>query len=215
MNIYSNEQPYRLSVVLTIVCLSFLFVTGAFWDWGKKESQASKASKKESTKKQSGQAREPKADAQPAAGSASAPLVHSKPFRPVTTTPSVFPKPVKIAAPPVRPAVQQVQIAQVQTELLKIIEQTRQLEQQARVDRVQVDRILTQARIHEQILKSMQPPGSVQTEDQVNLAKILDQEKLKLIAKQAEQNRQELLELEQKGNQASEPPARSPRKKKS
>lgn len=215
MNIHSGEQPRRFSAVLAIVCLSFLFVTGAFWDWGKKENQPTGASKKESTKKQSSQAREAKTDAEPAAGSARVLPVYPKVFRPAVTPASDIPKPVKVVSPPLRPEIQQAQVTQVRAELLRIIERTRQLERQAQVDRVQVDRILTQARIHEQILKNMPQPGSVQTAEQVNLAKILDQEKLKLIAKQAEQNRQELLKLEQKGNQASEPPAPSSQKKKS
>lgn len=88
------------------------------------------------------------------------------------------------------------EVVQVQKELQQIVERTNALQREVQANRLETQRILERAKIHERILNTLSVPGPVQTGDQVNVDRILQQEKVRLIAEQARQTQNQLQALE-------------------
>jgi len=85
----------------------------------------------------------------------------------------------------------------IQSQLRQIIDRTRVLQQQAVGDRAEVDRILNRARIHEQILRTLNVREPVRVVTPVDRTKILEWEKVRLISEQARRSQDALRTLEQ------------------
>lgn len=85
---------------------------------------------------------------------------------------------------------------QVQKDLHQIIERTNQLQHQVQTNRAEIQRILERATIHERILQTLSVPEAVRTKDQVNVERILQQEKVRLIAEQTRNIQNQLQALE-------------------
>ena len=85
---------------------------------------------------------------------------------------------------------QQEDVEKIQEELKEIIDRTRQLQQQVKDNRSEIQKIMERAQIHEQILKNISIPRQVNT--RFTSDQIVQREKLRLIAEQARQTQQQL-----------------------
>lgn len=83
-------------------------------------------------------------------------------------------------------------VEKIQEELKQIIARTQQLQNQVKDDRSEIKRILEQAQIHQRILKGIMIPKTIQSKHQINADQIIAQEKMRLIARQAEQTQNQL-----------------------
>ena len=94
-------------------------------------------------------------------------------------------------------------IEAVKTELKEVIEQTRQINVQAVEDRAKVEQILSRARIHEQILRSMRPVEPIRVANQVDVGRILKREKVRLISERTRQAQSALRSMERSASGTS------------
>lgn len=166
-------------VVLLIAFLSFLSL-GAWWDWGKnqskkdgekKESPKVEVIKVESKEGEKEGALEKRAEKQGSIQEAATMVIDSEDHRK--------------------------EIEEIQQELSEIIARTRELQEQVKDNRAEIQSILERAQIHERILRDMTLPPPVQLRHQINPDEILKQEKLRLISEQARRTQEELQVIQQ------------------
>ena len=103
----------------------------------------------------------------------------------------------KVVPPTLPPEKQQEEVERVQGELKEIINRTRQLQDQVKTNRSEIQQLLERAQIHERILRSITLPPPIPTKHQFDAEEIIKREKLRLIAEQTKQTQEQLRIIQQ------------------
>ncbi len=92
---------------------------------------------------------------------------------------------------------QREEVTRIQTELKDVISRTRLLQDQVKDNRVEIQKILDRAKIHEQILKNITVPRPVPARQPMDADEIVRREKLRLIALEASKTQDQLRTIQQ------------------
>ena len=95
------------------------------------------------------------------------------------------------------PVKQQEEVEAIKGELKEIIVRTRQLQDQVKNNRSDIQHILERAQIHQQILRNITLPPPVIAKQQIDPEVIVRREKLRIIAEQAKQTQEQLRIIQQ------------------
>ncbi len=200
------RKKHEFIICLIAIFLSYGFIMEFQWPWlAKKESQkkeekksALQVSNPKNENKES-KSRMPAADffsKKPSEKSDSKKLVSTE--RKSQSKVSDLPQGGSGAGP----LAGQAEIAKLQADIQQIAEQTKTIEAQSEIDRLRIQKIAEQAKIQQQLMRSLQVPKITTTNQVVNPEETLRATKVRLIAEEVKQTQQALRSI-QTANQAT------------